>query len=155
MNKPILILLFIIFISLLSNCKEEEDLNHVDINLFTGTWEVVDSDNPERGCIYEITTSSDLTVNKYDGYHGKIITYYLTATGNQLYDKEYNWSIRYMENHQLLLDLTLVGELDSENSWSGNHYYKVIKLTSSVMWWQSDTNGDNTTIKFHRIINPK
>lgn len=64
MNKPILILLFIIFISLLSNCKEEEDLNHVDINLFTGTWEVVDSDNPERGCIYEIMTSSDLTVNK-------------------------------------------------------------------------------------------
>lgn len=156
MNKSILILVFILLSSLLSNCKEEEVLNHIDVNLFTGTWEVVESNNPERGCIYEITTSPDLSVNMYDdGYHGQIKTYYLTATGNPLYDKEYNWSIRFMENHQPLLDLTLKGGIDSEDPWAGNYYYKVTKLSNSVMWWQANTNGDNATIKFHRRTNLK
>lgn len=151
MNKPILILSFILLISLLTNCKKKEDLNYIDVNLLTGTWEVVESNNLERGCIYEITRSSDLSVNVYEGCYGKITTYYLTATGNPLYDKEYNWRIRYMENYQPLLDLTLESVLDNEDSQSGNcYYYKVTKLTSSVMWWQAYTNEDNTTIKFRR-----
>jgi len=149
MNKFLLLLLLPLISFGIAGCSDEDDVEIIDVNLLAGQWEVV-SQTPERNCIYDITAAPDLTEGTYGGHYGKITTYYLTATGKPLFDKEYNWSIRYMENHQPLLDLTLEGELDNDDPWEGNYYYKIIKLTDSLMWWQSNSNGDNTIIKFRR-----
>ena len=56
-----------------------------------------------------------------------------------------------MENNQPLLDVSFQGELDSDDVWAGNYPYKIIKLTDTDMWWQVNTNGDKSIIKFrHR-----
>lgn len=149
MNKFLLLLLLPLLSFGFAGCSDGDDVEIIDLNLLAGQWEVV-SQTPERNCIYDITTAPDLTEGAYGSHYGKITTYYLTATGKPLYDKEYDWSIRYMENHQPLLDLTLVGYLDSDNPSAGKYYYKITKLTATFMWWQSNSNGENTTIKFRR-----
>ena len=65
-------------------------------------------------------------------------------------NKVFSWSIREVENNQPLLDVVYHGELDSDDTWNGNYYYKITKLTDTHMWWQVNTNGDNSTIKFRR-----
>lgn len=134
----------------LTSCDDEDDVSPMDLELFAGNWEVVESDIDNSSCIYQIKTSPDKTEGTYGGYHGTITTFYLTATGNPLYDKEYSWSIRHIENYQPLLDLSLSGELDSEDPWTGNYYYKIIKLTDTNMWWRGNSNGDDSIIKFRR-----
>lgn len=149
MNKFLLSLLLPLISSGITGCSDEDDVEIIDLNLLAGQWEVV-SQTPERNCIYDITTASDLTEGTYGSYYGEITTYYLTATGKPLYDKEFNWSIRYVDHNQPLLDLTLVGELDNDDPMEGKYYYKITKLTGTFMWWQSNSNGDNPTIKFRR-----
>lgn len=55
-----------------------------------------------------------------------------------------------MENNQPLLDVVYQGELDSDDTWDGNYYYKITKLTDTHMWWQVNTNEGNSTVKFCR-----
>lgn len=150
MNNKFLLLLLLPFLAFgLVGCDDEDDFTPIDINLFAGIWEVVASDT-ERNCIYEITMASDKTEKAYGWAYGTITTYYLTATGNPIYDRQYDWSIRYMENHQPLSDLILEGELDSEGPCTGIFYYKIIKLNNTHMWWQGNSNGDNNITKFRR-----
>lgn len=134
----------------LTSCDDEEDVTPVNLNLLAGTWEVVESDFDNRGCIYEIKTAPDRTEGTYGGYYGTITTYYLSVSGNPIFDKEYNWSSRYLENHLPLLDLTLTGELDSEDPWAGSYFYKITALTDTHMCWKDNSNGDNGIIKFKR-----
>jgi len=150
MNNKFLLLPFLLFLAFgLVGCDDEDDAMPIDLNLFAGTWEVVASDT-ERNCIYEITMSPNKTEGDYGGAYGTITTYYLTVTGNPIYDRQYNWSIRYMEDYRPLLDLTLEGELDSEEPCTGKFYYKIIKLNNTHMWWRGNSNGDNNIIKFRR-----
>lgn len=150
MKKSLLFLIASILIFSLTSCDDEEDVTPMNLNLLAGTWEVVESDFDNRGCIYEIKTAPDRTEGSYGGYYGTITTYYLSVSGNPIFDKEYNWSSRYLENHLPLLDLTLTGELDSEDPWAGSYFYKITKLTDTHMWWKDNSNGDNGTIKFER-----
>lgn len=150
MKYLLLLLIFPIFAFSLTGCDDEEDVRHMDLDLLAGTWEVVESDYNNRGCIYEIKSSTDFTEGPYGWHYGTISTYYFSVSGNPIHDKDYNWSIREMENHQPLLDLTLTGELDNEDQWAGHYYYKIIKLTDTHMWWKGNSNGDNGIIKFRR-----
>lgn len=150
MKNLLLLLIFPLLTFSLTSCDDEEDVTPMDLNLLAGTWEVVESDIDNRGCIYEIKTAPNFTEGSYGGYYGSITTYYLSVAGNPIFDKEYNWSSRYLDNYQPLLDLTLSGELDSEDPWAGCYYYKITKLTDTHMWWKGNSNGDNNTIKFRR-----
>ena len=55
-----------------------------------------------------------------------------------------------MENHQPLLCLELLGEPDNDDPWEIFHFYKITKLTDTDMWWQVNTNGDNSIVKLRR-----
>ena len=123
----------------------------MDLALLDGVWEVVDQGDQnvfERGCFLHI--SQKLTNGSYGSLQGNITTFYLTVGGAQRHDKIYNWHIRDIENHQPLLDLVFTGELDSDDLWDNNYYYKITKLTDTNMWWQGRANGDNSIIKFRR-----
>lgn len=151
MNKYILLLFLPLLSFTLTGCDDEDDANPIALNLFGGNWEVVDPGNQElfeRDCLLDITSSQ--IHEGYGGYHGDITTYYLTVGGTPIHDKVFTWSIREVDNHQPLLDVVYQGELDSDDTWNGNYYYKITKLTDSYMWWQVNTNGDNSTIKFRR-----
>jgi len=151
MNKYILLLILPLLSFTLAGCDDEDDAIPIALNLFGANWEVVDPGNQElfeRDCLLNITSSQ--IHEGYGGYQGDITTYYLTVGGTPIHDRVFTWSIRYVENHQPLLDVVYQGELDSDDTWNGNYYYKITKLTDSHMWWQVNTNGDNSTIKFRR-----
>lgn len=139
----------------LPGCSDDDDVKSIDIDLMAGDWEVVDQGNQdvfERGCILDISLSPDLINGSYGGYKGSITTFYLTVSGAVLHDKEYGWSIRYVENQLPLLEVVLQGELDSDDLWDGEYHYKITKLTDTHMLWQVNSNGDHSTIKFRRHI---
>ena len=150
-----------LMLSLLSfgliSCEDKEDVDVFDLNLFGGIWEVVDEgtqDNLGRGCILDISISTDHSEEVYGGYKGSAVSFYLTVGGRPLHDKVYSWSILRMENDFPLLELILQEELESDDLWDGYYIYKITKLTDSHMWWQLRSNGNNTTIKFrHRRWN--
>lgn len=114
--------------------------------------EVVDQGNQkvfERDCILDITSAQ--IYEGYGGYQGYITTYFLTVAGIPKHDRVFTFSILEVENNQPLLDVSFQGELDSDDVWAGNYPYKIIKLTDTDMWWQVNTNGDKSIIKFrHR-----
>ena len=99
-----------------------------------------------------MSSSYDLTGDPYGALHGTIDTFYLTATDKPIYDKAYNWSIREIENHHPFLDVVLQEEVDRDDLWEGNYFYTITKLTSTHMWWQVRTNGDNSIIMFRRHL---
>lgn len=151
MNFLSLVLSLLCF--MLTGCDKEEDMNAMDPELLAGSWEVVvqgDQNVFKRQDFLDITVSRNSTNGAYDNYQGDITTYFLTATDNKIYDKSYLWYIRGVDNHQLLLDLVLQGEEDSDDLLDGNYFYRIIKLTDTHMWWQVNSNGDDSVIKFRR-----
>ncbi|MDE6288344.1 MAG: hypothetical protein K2M00_06130 [Muribaculaceae bacterium] len=155
MNKLMLLLILPVLSFILSGCNNDDDIKPMNIDLMAGEWEVVnqgDQDVFERGCMLSISVSPDLIKGNYGGYKGSITTYYLTVSGAVLHDKVYGWNIRYVENQLPLLEVVLQGELDSEDIWEGDYHYKITKLTDGHMWWQVNSNGDQSTIKFRRRI---
>lgn len=150
MKKILFFLIFPFLTFSLISCDEEDDVTPTNLDRLAGTWEVVESDFDNRGCIYEIKTAPDRTEGTFGGYYGTITTYYFAVAGNPIFDKEYNWSSRYVENYQPLLELTLTGELDSEDPGDGCSHYKITKLTDTHMWWKDNSNGGNGIIKFRR-----
>lgn len=151
MKKSLLLLILPLLFMLLSGCDDEEDVTPIDLNLFAGTWEVVDQGNQillERNCILNITSSQ--IHEGFVGYQGYITTYFIAVDSTPIHDRVFTWSIREVEDHQPLLDVVYQGELDSDDLWAGNYHYKITKLTDTHMWWQVSTNGDNSTIKFSR-----
>ncbi|MDE5659257.1 MAG: hypothetical protein K2I25_09585 [Muribaculaceae bacterium] len=151
MNKYLLLLILPLLSFTLIGCDDEDDVIAPDLKLFAGTWEVVDQGNQElleRNCILNITSSQ--IHERFGGYQGFIETYFITVNEIPKHDRVFSWSIREMENNQPLLDIVYQGELDSDDTWDGNYYYKITKLTDTHMWWQVNTNGDNSTIKFRR-----
>ena len=151
MKKSLLLLILPLLFMSLSGCDDEEDVTPMDLNLFAGTWEVIDQGNQElfeRNCILNITSSQ--SHEGFGGYLGYITTYFITVDGTPKHDRVFTWSIREVDNYQPLLDVVYQGELDSDDLWAGNYYYKITKLTDTLMWWQVNTNGDNSTIKFRR-----
>lgn len=130
---------------------DDEDVQPMDLNLFAATWEVVDQGNQKifgREDILGITSAQ--IHESYGAYQGYITTYALTVDAALRHDRVFSWCIREVENHQPLLDVVFQGELDSDDPWAGNYPYKIIKLTDTYMWWQVNTNGDNSIIKFIR-----
>ena len=90
-------------------------------------------------------------INPGDGdYQGYITTYFITVNGTPLHDKAFTWVIREVENNQPLLYLVYQGDLDSDDIWDGFYPFKVVKLTDNYMWWQFNTNGNNSMIQFRR-----
>lgn len=145
-----LLILPFLFCSLLG-CDEEDDVKPIYLTAFAGTWEVVDQDNQElfeTGCLLDIQSSQ--IHEGFGGYQGYITTYYLTDGGATLHDKVFSWSIREVEQNRPLLDVVYQGELDGDNVWSGNYYYKITELGYENMSWQVNSNGDNSTIRFKR-----
>lgn len=151
MNKYLLLLILPFLSFGIVSCDDDEDVTPMDFNLFAGNWEVVDQGNQnvfERQFILNITSSR---INEsYGGYKGYITTYLLTFNDIPKHDRVFTWSCLEMENHQPMLEVVFQGELDSDDPWDGNYFYKITKLTDSHMWWQVNTNGDNSTIKFKR-----
>ena len=151
MNKYLLLLLLPLLSFTLIGCDDEEDVISPDLKLFAGTWEVVvqeDQNVFEREDILHITSSQ--IHEGYGGYQGNITTYFRKYDNTVIHDRVFSWSIREVENNQPLLDVVYQGELDSDDTWDGNYYYKITKLTDTHMWWQVNTNGNNSTIKFRR-----
>ena len=151
MNKYLLLLLLPLLSFTLIGCDDEEDVIAPDLKLFAGTWEVVvqeDQNVFEREDILHITSSQ--IHEGYGAYQGNITTYFLRYDDTPIHNKVFLWSIREVENNQPLLDVVYHGELDSDDTWNGNYYYKITKLTDTHMWWQVNTNEGNSTIKFCR-----
>lgn len=151
MNKYLLLYLLPFLSFILIGCEDNEEAESMDLRPFAGTWEVVDQGNQElfeKDCILDIKSSQ--IHEGYGGYQGYLTTCYLTVDGTLRHDRVFTWSIREVENHQPLLDVVFQGELDSDDIWAGNYHYKIIKLDYNNMWWQVNTIGDNSIIKFTR-----
>lgn len=151
MNKFILFLMLPLLSFTLTGCDEEDEVKPIDLNLFIGTWEVVDQGSQallERNCILDITSSQ--IHESFGGYLGYITTYFPTVDGSPVHDRVFSWSIREIENHRPLLNLVFQGELDSDDIWAGDYQYIITKLDYDNMWWQVNTNGDNSKIMFRR-----
>ena len=128
--KKYLLLLFIPILSFLTiSCDKEDDVAPIDLNLFAGTWQVVSQDNQtvfEREDVLNITSKQ--IHEGFGGYQGYITTYFLRYDDTPIHDRVFTWSIREVENNQPLLDVVYQGELDSDDIWAGEYYYKIIKL---------------------------
>lgn len=152
MNKYLL-LLILPFLSLtMVGCDDDkDDMTAPDLTLFAGTWEVVSPGDQKIFGYNEILCITSSQIHEgYGGYEGYINTYLFTATGIPKHDRVFTWSIREVENQQPLLDVVCQGELEGDDPWTGNYPYKIIKLTDTHMWWQFNTNGDNSTIMLKR-----
>ncbi len=153
MNKCLLlfILPLLSFVMVACNDNEDDVVFAPKLELFDGTWEVIDQGNQkvfEKDCILDI--SSAQIYEGYGGYQGYITTYFLADDGTLRHGRVFTFSIREVENNRPLLDVSFQGELDSDDIWAGNYPYKIIKLTDTDMWWQVNTNGDKSIIKFRR-----
>ena len=76
MNKYLLLLLVPLLSFTLTGCDDEDDVKLINLDLFAGTWEVVDQGNQElleRNCILNITSSQ--IHEGFGGYQGFIETY--------------------------------------------------------------------------------
>lgn len=152
MNKYLL-LLILPFLSLtMVGCDDDkDDMTAPDLTLFAGTWEVVSPGDQKIFGYNEILCITSSQIHEgHGGYEGYINTYLFTATGIPKHDRVFTWSIREVENQQPLLDVVCQGELEGDDPWTGNYTYKIIKLTDAHMWWQFNTNGDNSTIMLKR-----
>lgn len=151
MNKYLLLFLLPLLSFTLTGCDDDEDAKPMDLRLFAGTWDVVDQGNQEvfnKGSILEITSSE---INEgFGGYQGYMTTYLQPVGGAPVHDRVFTWAIREVENHKPLLDVVLEGELDSEDIWAGDYYYRITGLDRNEMQWQVNTNGDNSIIRFRR-----
>lgn len=85
-----------------------------------------------------------------EAIQGYINTYFLKYDGTPIHDRVFTWQSLEVENHQPLLEVVFQGELNSDDPWAGDYFYKITKLTDSHMWWQVNTKGDNSTIIFKR-----
>lgn len=144
--KKLLYLLLLPLIALaLSSCDDGSET--IDTRLIIGQWEVVSEDSPERTCIYSFAPQSENTWS-----WGLLTTYYITVTGNPVHDKVYSWHISDPKNDDSVhLDITLQGELDSEDLWEDTDFFIVEKLTATQMVLRRNTVGDShTRIKFIR-----
>lgn len=151
MNKYLLLLILPFLSFMLTGCGDEDDVSSIDLNFFSGTWEVVNQGDQNvfvREDILHITSSQNN--EGFGGCQGYITTYVLKYDGTVIHDRAFRWSVREVDNHCPLLDVVYQGELDSDNLWDGNYYYKITKLTNAHMWWQVNTNGDNSIIKLRR-----
>ncbi|MDE7437719.1 MAG: hypothetical protein K2M93_04465 [Muribaculaceae bacterium] len=147
-------LLFLLIAPLLSfvliGCDKDDDVKPIDLQLLEGVWEVVaegDQDVFRIGCCLDISTDPQ---NNFGSLSGNITTFFLTATDNKIYDKVYGWSISEIENHQPLLNVVFLGDLDSLDPSESSVNYKIIKLNDTHMWWQLIADGDTPIIMFKR-----
>ena len=151
MKKSLLLLIIPILSFLTICCDKEDDVTPIDLNLFAGTWQVVSQDNQT---VFEWEDVLNITSKQihegFGGYQGYITTYFLRYDDTPIHDRVFTWSIREVENNQPLLDVVYQSDLDSDDLWAGNYSYKIIKLTDTHMWWQINTNGDNSIIKLRR-----
>lgn len=151
MNKYLLLLILPLLSFSLIGCDDNDDVESINLNLFAGTWEVVNQGEQNVFAWEDILNITSSQIHEgYGGYKGNITTYFLKYDDTVIHDRTFTWSIREVENNQPLLDVVYQGELDSDDTWNGNYYYKITKLTDTHMWWQVNTNGNNSTIKFRR-----
>ncbi len=147
-NKCLAILLCAFMLVGFVSCKDDEP-KPIDFNLMPGIWEVTHSGDNKMlnlGDILDLSISSQSA----EGVKGDFTIYWLTSTGKPLYSQGYTWNIRDIESAQPLLDIVMVADLDTEEPWAGNYYYRITKLTDTHMWWQGNTNGNSATIMMKR-----
>lgn len=139
MNKFLLFFILPIIAFSFTGCDDEDDV--MDTKLIKGQWQLVSQDSQDRDCIYNFTTQSEHTWS-----WGILTTYYLTVSGNHVHDKVYDWHVSDPNNYDTVyLDITLKGELDSDDMWEQTEYYIVEKLTSSEMILRKNEVGDSQT----------
>ena len=151
MNKYLLLLILPLLSFTLTGCDDEDYVKPFNLDLFARTWEVIDNGNQvllQRDCILDITSSQ--IHEGFGGYQGFFTTYFFRNDDTLIHDEIFSWSIREVDNHIPLLTTFINGQLDTDDPWDGNYFYKITKLTDTDMWWQVNTNGDNSTIKFRR-----
>lgn len=139
MNKFLLFFILPIIAFSFTGCDDEDDV--MDTKLIKGQWQLVSQDSSDRDCIYNFTTQSEHTWS-----WGILTTYYLTASGNPVHDKVYDWHVSDPNNYDTVyLDITLQGELDSNDAWEQTEQYIVETLTSSEMILRKVEVGDSKT----------
>lgn len=150
MKKYIFILLLPLLAVALCGCDDEENTSDVNLNLFAGRWELISRNHPDYGCIYDFEQSPEDTDRPAGQYHGSLITYYLTATGKPLYNQAFSWDITETGASAQVLNLTLIGDLDSYESSSEILHYKIVRLTTSHLWLQTIDSPQPETFTFRR-----
>lgn len=149
----ILVLSFLCLLSAgIMGCEDDKDLNRVDLSLLDGIWEVVYSGYDDvfaRECFLDVSTTPDSSLENTGVLRGTISTFFLTATGRPMADKDYTWEIRQGEDVPLL-DITQQGYVTGDDPWAGSYYFTIIRLTDSYLWLQGRTNGNRNIIKLRR-----
>lgn len=145
MKKYLYLLMLPFIAAVLGGCDDDDDA--MDTRLIKGQWELVSEDHPDYTYIYDFRTQSENTWS-----WGTLTTYYLTYGGDPVHDKVYSWHVSDPANSDpVYLDLTLIGELDSEDAWENTDYYIVERLTATEMILRKDEVGDTQTrIRFIR-----
>lgn len=140
MRKHALMFLTALLSVAVSGCNDDDDM--MDTKLIKGQWEVVSEDSPEYTCIYDFTTRSELTWS-----WGNLNTYYLSASGNPIYDKSYSWHVSDPANENpVYLDIVLK---EDDETVGEPVYYIVEKLTASEMILR-ETGESKPQIQFRR-----
>lgn len=140
MRKYALMFLTALLSVAVSGCNDDDDT--MDTKLIKGQWEVVSEDCPEYTCIYDFTTRSELTWS-----WGNLNTYYLSASGNPIYDKSYSWHVSDPVNENpVYLDIVLK---KGDETVGEPVYYIVEKLTASEMILR-ETGESKPQIQFRR-----
>lgn len=152
MNRYIILLILPLLSFIMTGCDDSaEDVKPINLDIFTGTWQVVDQGNQNvlpRACILNIVSSQ--IHEGFVGYQGYVTTFFLTVDGTPKHDKVFTWTIQEEEGKQPLLNLAYQGDLDSDDIWDGDYPFKIVKLTDTFMWWQVNTIGDNSIVKLRR-----
>lgn len=140
MRKYALMFLTALLSVAVSGCNDDDDM--MDTKLIKGQWEVVSEDSPEYTCIYDFTTRSELTWS-----WGNLNTYYLSVSGNLIYDKSYSWHVSDPANENpVYLDIVLK---EGDETVGEPVYYIVEKLTASEMILR-ETGESTPQIQFRR-----
>lgn len=138
MKKYLIMLLLPLFAATLSGCDDRDDM--IDVKLIEGQWQVVSQDSPERDCIYSFTTPE----NTWSW--GLLTTYYFSISDTPVHDKVYDWHVSDPANDETVyLDITLKGELDSDDPWEYSDRFVIEKLTASEMVLRKHEVGDTKT----------
>lgn len=145
MKKYLYLLVLPFIATVLGGCNDDDDV--MDTRLIKGQWELVSEDHSDYTYIYDFGTRGENTWS-----WGTLTTYYLTYGGDPVHDKVYSWHVSDPANYdQVYLDLTLIGELDSDDAWENTDYYIVERLTATEMILRKDEVGDTQTrIRFIR-----
>lgn len=142
MKKFLFLLLVSLLTFTLTSCNDDDDtMDTIDTHLIKGIWEVEQTDHPDYTCIYQFSTQSENTWS-----WGTLTQYYLNTIGETIHNKIYDWHVSDPNNSDMVyLDITLKGDVDSEDEWENTERYIVEKISTKEMILKSCMVGDTKT----------